>query len=390
MALSTQSRHWRSAAAALELIRLRRDVTRREIADELGLASGGMSDLAGRLRAAKLIVERPASSAAPGRPSTTWHAHPDGPVALAVDLRHADWRLGVCRIDGAVDVVARGHHDGDAGVTLPRLRRRVTRAARQLSGRVVGVGVAVPGQTGGTRLRHASMLGWRDVELADIGAGTEAPVFAANDAAMAAVAEARAQRPTPRVLLHLVVEVGLGGALIVDGHPVRGASDLHGEFGHLPFGDPDLLCPCGARGCWGMAFDAREVARRVGAGEPSDPRAWLGELLQRADPSPVQLQLRAELAASLGRGAAGLVNAMDPEVVSLGGLADSVRACAPDRFSKAFEAGLMALHRSQPPEVRAAQAGAEAALVGVGMTAFAGALDAQWLARWAESHGAMS
>jgi hypothetical protein len=67
-----------------------------------------------------------------------------------------------------------------------------------------------------------------------------------------------------------------------------------------------------------------------------------------------------------------------------------VRACAPERFSKAFEAGLMALHRSQPPEVRAAQAGTEAALVGVGMTAFAGALDAQWLARWADSHGAMS
>ncbi|MGB8876423.1 MAG: helix-turn-helix domain-containing protein, partial [Solirubrobacteraceae bacterium] len=79
---SPQARHWRSAAAALELVRHRPQLTRRELAAELGLASGAASDLVGRLRAAHLVAERPAPAHGPGRPTTSLHAHPEGPVLL--------------------------------------------------------------------------------------------------------------------------------------------------------------------------------------------------------------------------------------------------------------------------------------------------------------------
>jgi predicted NBD/HSP70 family sugar kinase len=383
MSQEFQARHWRTAAAALALLRARGGLTRRDLGERLGLGSGGVSDLAARLREARLIVETPASSEGPGRPTFTLGAHPEAPVALAVDLRHGDWRLGVCSLDGEVEMLAGGAHDGDPDRSMALLRRRVTTAVRRLAGRVVAVGVAVPGQVSGTRLLHASMLGWRDVDLTRVNAAADIPVVAGNDAAVAAIAEARTHPARPDVLLHVVVEVGAGGALVVDGLPVRGARDLQGEFGHLPMGEPDLECPCGARGCWGVPFDPREVARRLGDPPPDDPRGYLDGLLRQSKAPADVRRLRDDLASRLGRGVAGLVNAVDPDVVTLGALAGPVRDASPDRFTDAYDAGLMALHRERPPLVTAASAGDDAVLAGVGLTALDKTLDATRLAAWA-------
>jgi predicted NBD/HSP70 family sugar kinase len=376
-----QARHWRSAAAALELVRRRPAPTRRELALELGLASGPASDLVGRLRAARLVTERPAAVRGPGRPTTRLYAHPDGPVVLAVDLRHGDWRLAACGIDGEPEMVASGvHHGGNAGAVLGRLRRAIMRAADQLGGRALAVGVAVPGLTAGTRVLDASMLDWREVELDVIGAGL--PLIAGNDATMAAVAEARVH-PLAGVLLHLVLEVGVGGALLLDGRPAQGARGLAGEFGHLPFGDRDQVCGCGARGCWGLAFDQRRLASRLGQPEPADPRGWLARILETTQPAAKERRLREQLAADFGRGTAGLVNALDPQMVTLGGLAGPLRDAAPDAFQHAFEAGLMSAHRRPTPAIVTGQAGEDAVLVGAALATFDQILDASQLALWA-------
>lgn len=385
--LSTQARHWRSAAAALQVVRHRVEPTRQELGGQLGLGSGPTSDLVKRLRAARLVVERPRAGSGPGRPTTTLHAHPEGPVALVVNLRHGDWRLGVCGIDGAVRPLESHRHNGDPDALLSRVRAVVGQAARRLSARVVAVGVAVPGQTDGVRLLHASMLGWRDIDLTGIGAAANVDVVVGNDATMAAIAEARVRRPRPRVLLHLVAEVGIGGALIVDGRPVESARGLQGEYGHLPFGDPHQRCPCGAYGCWGIAFDARHVADRMGRPAPADPRDWMARLLADDHPAAAAQQVRQDLATRLGRGTAGLVNALDPDTVTLGGLAGPVQAAAPEHFEHAYRDGLMSLHRDRPPMVGPAEADTNAVLAGAALVAFDHALDAGRLARWAAIHG---
>jgi predicted NBD/HSP70 family sugar kinase len=375
------ARHWRSAAAALAFMRRRPEPTRRDLARELGLASGPASDLVARLRAARLVAERPAPARGPGRPTTSLHAHEEGPVVLTVDLRHGDWRVAACGIDGEPEVLVSGRHRNQtAGAVIERLRGVVVGTAEALGGRALAVGVAVPGLVAGTRLLDASVLGWRDVELAAVGNGL--PVVAGNDATMAAVAEARLH-PEVDALLHLVLEVGIGGAFVLGGRPVQGARGLAGEFGHLPFGDPRVPCGCGARGCWGALFDPRRIAQRLGHGDPADPREWLRRLFATTEPSSEQERLREELAADLGRGSAGLVNALDPRLVTLGGLAGSLRDAAPAAFAQAFQDGLMAVHRGDAPEVVTGRAGGDAVLVGTALATFDHILDAPRLATWA-------
>jgi predicted NBD/HSP70 family sugar kinase len=335
----------------------------------------------GRLRTARLVAERPATTQGPGRPTTCLYAHPEGPAVLAVDLRHGDWRLAACGIDGELEMLASAGHGGkDPGPVLARVRRIVAREAKRLGGRALAVGVAVPGLVAGTRLLDATMLGWRDLDLSVVGGGL--PVVVGNDATMAAIATARTC-PRAAALLHLVLEVGIGGTLILGGRPVQGARGLAGEFGHLPFGDPREVCGCGARGCWGVRFDPARLAARLGEVAPADPRGWLRRLFETPQPSARQRSVRSALAADLGRGAAGLVNALDPDVVTLGGLAGPLRDAAPGAFDRAFEAGLMDVHRGDAPEIVTGLAGEDAVLVGVALAAFDEVMDARRLALWA-------
>jgi predicted NBD/HSP70 family sugar kinase len=114
-----------------------------------------------------------------------------------------------------------------------------------------------------------------------------------------------------------------------------------------------------------------------------DLRGWLRQLLETSRPRAAQRRLREQLAVDFGRGAAGLVNAVDPHLVTLGGLAGPLRDAAPEAFQHAFEAGLMSVHRRQPPEIVTGRAGDDAALIGIGLAAFDEVLNARQLALWA-------
>jgi predicted NBD/HSP70 family sugar kinase len=87
-------------------------------------------------------------------------------------------------------------------------------------------------------------------------------------------------------------------------------------------------------------------------------------------------------ATALAAGIAGLVNAHDPDVVTLGGLAAPLHATAPAEFRAAYTDGLMAFRRPHPPPVLPAAHGEDGALhgataVGLDHTSGEAAL-AQW------------
>lgn len=378
---SPQARHWRSAADALAAVRRDPGLTRAELGRRLSLDSGPTSDLVKRLTVAELLSERPSTGSGRGRPTTSLHASPSGPAAIVLDVRHGDWRLGICAVDGMVELVTTGQHDGRRpDQLLDALRVRIDESARALGERLIGVGVAVPGPTAEARLVHATMLGWRDVDLSRV--APDLTLVVMNDATASAVGEARLHTPRPRTLVHVVLEIGIGGALIVEGRPVASARGLQGEFGHLPFGDPADRCPCGARGCWTVPFEVEQIAAAAKASVPADPRGWLQEFLSDDAPTADARRAREALAVDLGRGIAGLINALDPDVVTLGGLATELRAAFPEGFEESLLDGLMSVHRESPPAVVASRGGENAPLIGLGLTVFDRVLDAEMLARW--------
>ncbi|WP_250028272.1 ROK family protein [Paractinoplanes maris] len=358
----------------LRVVHGRPGVTRADTARLLGIGTGAATELVARLTQASLLAEVPAArSGTRGRPTTALVAHPDGPVVLAVEITHRAWRIDVTELGGHTLAALSGLH---AGATWAEVLAGVTRAILGLhetyGDRLRALGVSVPGPVTADLRLDATTSGWHDVDLRDL--WPDAPVLVAgNDASLAATAEsARGAAAGASVALHLLIEYGLGGAVVDQGRLVIGAHGASGEFGHMPFGDPAVLCPCGARGCWGTAVDGTALARHLGHPAPPDPVAYARTVLASTGPAE-QAAVRV-VASALGRGIAGLVNGLDPDLVTLGGLGADLIAAAPAELDAAYRAGLMALRRATPPPLLPAALGADGPIAGAAEAAWSSLL----------------
>jgi predicted NBD/HSP70 family sugar kinase len=387
---STASRRdarWQGALEVLGQVRAEPGVTRAAAARRLGLGSGSATEIVARLRALDLVDEEPAPVAGRGRPTTSLLPHPRGPLVAAVELRYEQWRCAVAGLDGRPETVLVRRHDGDGERIVSGIVRALRELTRRHGRRLRAVSLAVAGAVRDGRLVQAATLNWGEVDLTRVAPAPGLPLLVGNDATLAGLAEARGGAGVgAETVLHLTVEVGLGGVLVVGGVPVVGSRGAGGEYGHLPFGDPALVCPCGARGCWELEVDGRALARHLGEPAPQDPRAYAGAVLERAPADPRAAEAGRRAAAALGRGIAGLVNAQDPDVVTLGGLAAPIMRGAKAEFDAAYLAGLMDFHRRRPAPLRATELGEDAALIGAVAAGLDVVLSEDGLAAWAAEH----
>jgi predicted NBD/HSP70 family sugar kinase len=206
-----------------------------------------------------------------------------------------------------------------------------------------------------------------------------------NDATLAGLAEARTGAArAAATALYLMVAEGIGGTLVVNGEPLTGLHGAAGEYGHVPFGDHRLICPCGARGCWDLMVDGRALARHLGDAPPDDAVTYVHDLIDRPIRDKKTQKAFEAVAASLGGGIGAFVNVHDPEVVTLGGVAAILRAAAPDVFDDAYRDGLMAFRKGSPPPVRDAEHGENGPLHGAVAMALDRITTAAGLADWVE------
>ena len=356
------------SAELLGVVHGRPGITRAEAARTLGIGTGAAAELVARLCQADLLAEAPAApSGTRGRPTTALLPHPDGPLIVAVVITHEAWRADVVELGGTTLATARGGHGGGRKLTQVATGVRALRA--EFGGRVRGIGIAAPGTVSRELRLDASGLGWHDVDLRRVWDAAEVFV-AGNDATLAAAAESsRGAAVGAKVSLHLRVESGLGGAVIDAGRVLTGASGTAGEFGHMPFGDPAVPCPCGAMGCWGTAVDGSALARLLGQEAPADPVTYARRVIR--SPGQAERHAMRTVASVLGRGIAGLVNALDPDLVTLGGLGVDLLAEGHPELDAAYRAGLMGIRRADPPPVIAASLGDDGPLQGAAEEAWA-------------------
>ncbi len=161
------------------------------------------------------------------------------------------------------------------------------------------------------------------------------PVFVDNDTNAAILAEHRhgAARGAEHAVM-LALGTGIGGGLVIGGRVHRGARGFAAELGHMTIDLHGEDCPggCPGRGCFESVVSGRAIgiaARRLGAEQPDSTfgkRLAAGEEIRGGLVTELALdgdeQARGVLSLvgrRLGIGVAGLVNALDPNVVVIGG-----------------------------------------------------------------------
>ena len=378
---------WLGAAALLAVVRSEPGITRTAAAQRLGIGSGNATELATRLRGARLLDEQPAPASGRGRPTTVLGPHAGGPLVLAVDLRASDWRLALAGLDGRPTVITQSGYAEAPDVALAQVAKAIGAVYRRNAKRLRAISTAVAGPVSGVRLGQFPSRGWNDVDLSVLTAKVphraDVGLLVGNDATLAGLAEARTGAArSAATALHLIVAQGIGGTLVVNGEPVTGAHGAAGEYGHIPFADRDLVCPCGARGCWDLTVDGRALARHLGDAPPDDAVGYVHAVIDRPDRDGSTRRALNAVSDSLGRGIGGLVNLHDPDVVTLGGAAVLLRAAAPESFDDAYRNALMAFRKSAPPPVRDGVHGEDGPLHGAVELALDHVVSAAGVADW--------
>lgn len=158
--------------------------------------------------------------------------------------------------------------------------------------------------------------------LADLAEVPDLPVFVENDVDAHAAGEVwRGAAAGARSALLVAVGTGVGGAVVLDGRPLRGAHHVAGELGHVPVpGAERLRCPCGRTGHLEAIGAGPAVHRRYLAlgGDATSPDTR--DVVARADAGDeLAASVVRDAARAVGRAVAGVVTVLDPEVVVVGG-----------------------------------------------------------------------
>jgi glucokinase len=217
------------------------------------------------------------------------------------------------------------------------------------------VGLGAPGAVDATgTVRYAPNVAFANYPLRErLEERLSGPVVVDNDGNIAAWAEfvRGAGRDARDAMVMLTVGTGVGGGLVLGGALTRGAHGYAAEFGHLIVAEGGPPCPCGNRGCLeavasGTAIGRRAEERRSAGDLPEDSLLWRPGRLSGKDVTVAAFEgdaaaaeVIAEAGFWLGVGIASLVNALDPELVVVGGgamqagdlLLDPARAACKER-----------------------------------------------------------
>lgn len=249
-------------ARVIKLLSQRSGLSAAEISRLTGLSKSTVARVVEQLRQNGLVVEtvRHGESASKrGRPGTILTLNPATGTCVGLLLGPTFIDLTIADVSHAVLLERTIEIEQDysvekglaAVVDLVENAYEETGLARD---RLLGVGVAVPGPVDfhtGRVLRSSMVPVWAGTDVRALFASAlQTSVFVDNESNCAAIAEMTwgAARGHSE-FLYCKLDVGIGGALIVNNQILRGIAGAAGEVGHMIFDPNGPLCRCGNRGC---------------------------------------------------------------------------------------------------------------------------------------------
>jgi glucokinase len=306
-------------------------------------------------------------------------------VGLSVGVDIGGTKIAVGIVDDAGVVIDTQRMPTPKAPAMDVLADVITMIRDVIGDRAVdGIGVGVPGGIAQDRsfVYFAPNLYWTEVPVGQtLQAAFDVPIVVENDGNAAAWGEFRfGAGADVDDCIAITIGTGIGGGIIIDGRLVRGAHGIASEIGHMnaiPDGRP---CACGRRGCWeqyasgnalvreARAFAAErrteaDVLLALGDGTPEGVQgAHVSQAARLGD--PVALAAFASVGMWLGRGLADLTAVLDPAAFVIGGGVSDSAEFFVDNARVVLTQKIVGLATRPMPEVRIAQLGNDAGLVG--------------------------
>lgn len=343
----------------LTLLRLEGAATRADIARRLSLTRSTITNLVDDLIARKLVREMSPSTEREkreiGRPGIDVELNPTGAYFLGVEIDVGAVNFAILDLAGKVaETKSVPGTLGGPEETVALIASFLARAEekRRYRGHIRAIGMTVPGLVRSDGfVVHLPVIGWKNVNLPQLASRVfDVPSFIENNTNAAAFGEIYTHpRPEHDCILYLKLGIGCGGAAIVNGRLLRGASGMATEFGHIHIAETGPTCSCGRRGCLETFVNLAALAS-VWSPEESVPASALPGLpavivaAAGEDEAPVRARARAALDTlgdHLVTGLVSLTNTFNPREVVLGGIMRPVIAEQLERLRRGVKSGVI-------------------------------------------------
>lgn len=319
--------HLYNQKVVLETVRLHGPLSRVEISGHTALSTQTVSNIVDKFMGCGVLQTLGRRSGRRGQPAIEIDLNPQGGFAVGLQLDR-DHMTGVL-LDLEGTVLQRIHKEWlfpspEEGLPylIETVRSFIADQGLHLE-QIWGVGLALPGPLdlqAGSAIAPPNFPGWDGVPIRDLlSEAVHLPVYLENDATAAAVGErwfGNGRNLNNYFYVHF--GIGLGGGMILDGRPYRGASDTAAMFGHIPVDPAGARCACGGIGCLenyaSLASlysilnehgrDGREAADLTKLYQIQDPilMGWLNQAVEKLIPGLIMIE-----------------NILNPEAIIFGG-----------------------------------------------------------------------
>lgn len=244
--------------------------SRQSLARELNLSLPTVYQNLSRLMEAGLIRDSGEQQSTGGRKASGLSIVPDARIAVGISVAEehllfvaADLLLNeIAYRDISIDTV--NYFSAPDGLLAQLLESFLDDFGIDRK-QLLGVGIALPGvMSPDVRyITAAPTLSLKDTSLEGLTMGIPYPIYVENDATCCGYAEWFLQR-SQRNIAYLLLDNGVGGAILINGVPYNGDNRRGAEFGHMCIEPGGLRCSCGRQGCLEAYCTTRRIHEAAG------------------------------------------------------------------------------------------------------------------------------
>ncbi len=327
----------------LNVIYDKSQISRTDLAEQTGYSPFLVAKMCDELLERRFIQETGPGSSTGGRPPTLLSIDPNFGRVVGLHIGTFNARIVVTDLAGTLltfrKVPSRAEEGPD--VALRQLLLEVDSTLREAGiaqDRIRGIGVGISGvldHASGTTLFWPKIPQWVNVPVKRAFAERFQTIVEVEDTPRTMALAERRFGTGKRCSEYVYVSVGAGtgAALFLRDQLYTGARGFAGELGHVTVDERGPLCSCGNRGCLEVTVSASALIRRAQGAVTQRLSTTLWRL-SGGDVDKISLELIGEAATQgdrfarsllheagtfLGIGLVGVVNLLNPTLITLGG-----------------------------------------------------------------------
>ena len=317
-------------------------LSRAQLTSSTGLNRTTISNLVAELKTLGIVFEsQSVGTTGVGRPSVMVSMSGDV-VAFAVNTALDATTVGVVNLLGQVLMKARRPNPANlspvmavqiANDLIIHLRAKLAPGTR-----IIGVGVAIPGQVRVAEgiVRFAPAFKWINAPFGPmLNKLANLPVYIDNDASLGCLAERTLGSARKyKDIVYLFGGTGVGGGVVIDGKQLRGATGYASELGHVHISDSDIEDHSGLVGTLESAVRRDKLLKVLGLKAANEDELEAAILSTESEEAKSEFETQID---ALGVGVANLVNIFNPQVVILSGFLASLFKFDQERLLSGFQ-----------------------------------------------------